>query len=395
MKILLADTLSPSTVRSLQELDATVIQKPELTADELPENIGDTEILVVRSTKVTAKTINTATKLALIIRAGAGINTIDLDAACDKAIYVTNCPGKNTDAVAELAIGLLIAADRRIINACNDLRKGKWHKKEYQKAHGLKGRTLGIIGLGAIGRGVARRALGMNMNVIAWSPSLTDEKAALLGVQRCNTMLEVAAQSDAISLHIAMKPETKYLIDNEFLEHMRDNAILVNCARGEIVDTKAIKDAIAKKGLRFATDVFENEPSGGKADFTDTEFAKMITCTPHIGASTEQASEATADEVVKIIRCYKETGRPINIVNLRTRTTAKASLLVRHNNQVGVLAGVLNLLRTSDINIEEMENNIFDNGHAATCNLKLDHIPSQDLINKIKQDDKIVSVSLT
>jgi D-3-phosphoglycerate dehydrogenase len=394
MKILLADKLSPVTVTELEALGATVIQKPDLTASELPENIADVEVLVVRSTKVSAETIKNGTKLVLIIRAGAGVNTIDLDAASSRAIYVANCPGKNTDAVAELAIGLLIAADRRIVDASKALHNGKWMKKEYQKAYGLKGRTLGIIGLGAIGLGVARRAQGMDMRVIAWSRSLTDEKAATLGIERCETVFDVAEQADAVSLHVAMKPETKHLINSEFLGKMRDNAILVNCARGEVVDTAALKDAISKNGLRFATDVFENEPSGGVADFVDTEFAGLITCTPHIGASTDQASEATAAEVVRIVKLYKENGTPANTVNLRSKSTAEASLLVRHNNQVGVLAGVLNLLRGSDINIEEMDNSIFDNGNAATCNLKLDRCPSPELIDQIAKDDKIVSVSL-
>ncbi len=394
MKVLLADKLSPATVTSLEALGATVIQNPDLTADELPDQIGDAEVLVVRSTKVTKATIENAPKLSLIIRAGAGVNTIDLEAASSRAIYVTNCPGKNSDAVAELAIGLLIAADRRIMEAGSDLRNGKWRKKEYQKSSGLKGRTLGIIGLGAIGRGVARRAQGLDMRVIAWSRSLTDEKAAELGIERCESVAEIASQADAVSLHIAMKPETKHMIDSSFLSNMKDGAILVNCARGEVVDTVALKSAISEKGLRVATDVFENEPSGGEAEFKDIELAAMVTGTPHVGASTEQASEATADEVVRIVTLYKETGTPCNSVNMRTQSSAIASLVVRHNNQVGVLAGVLDLLRANDINIEEMDNAIFNGGAAATCNLKLDSRPSPEIVEQIGTDDKVVSVSL-
>jgi len=394
MKILLADKLSPVTITELEALGASVTSSPDLTAEQLPEQIGDSEVLVVRSTKVTAETIANAPKLALIIRAGAGVNTIDLEAASNRAIYVTNCPGKNTDAVAELAMGLLIAADRRIADACSDLRNGKWRKKEYQKSNGLKGRTLGIIGLGAIGRGVARRAQGMDMNVIAWSRSLTDEKAQELGIGRCETPLEIAEQSDAISIHVAMKPETKHMIDKAFLDKMKDGAILVNCARGEVADTEALKAAISEKGIRVATDVFENEPSGGDADLEDTSFASMVTCTPHIGASTEQASEATAEEVVRIVRLYKELGKPCNTVNLRSKTSAVVSLVVRHDNQVGVLAGVLNILRSNDINIEEMENSVFENGLAATCTLKLDSTPAPEVVKEIENDKRVVTASL-
>jgi len=394
MKILLADKLSPTTVTELEALGASVENRPELSAGTLPQAIADSEVLVVRSTKVSADTIKNAKKLALIIRAGAGVNTIDLEAACNHAVYVANCPGKNTDAVAELAIGLLIAADRRIVDAAVDLRNSKWRKKEYQRANGLKGRTLGIIGLGSIGRGVARRALALDMKVIAWSRSLTENTAAELSITRCESPIDVAAQADAISVHIAMKPETKHLINREFLQKMKKGAILVNCARGEVADSAAIQDAIAEHGLRYATDVFENEPAGGEAEFTDTEFASLITCTPHIGASTEQASEATAEEVVNIVRCYQELGKPLNTVNLRKKSPAKASLVVRHDNRIGVLASVLGILRSSGINIEEMENSVFENGKAATCTLKLDSEPSEQALAEIGGDERVVSASL-
>jgi D-3-phosphoglycerate dehydrogenase len=177
MKVLIADKLSAKAVSELEKLGAQVVVNPELTADDLAGALGNSEILIVRSTKVQAPAINSAPSLSLIIRAGAGVNTIDLDCASSKGIYVANCPGKNTDAVAELAIGLLIAADRRIVNAGSDMRSGVWNKKEYGKANGLKGRTLGIIGVGAIGKAVIKRAKGLDMKIIAWSRSLTEEKA--------------------------------------------------------------------------------------------------------------------------------------------------------------------------------------------------------------------------
>ncbi len=394
MKILLADKLSPATVTHLEALGATVIQNPDLGADELPDHVGDVEVLVVRSTKVTAATIGKAPRLALIVRAGAGVNTIDLEAASHRAIFVANCPGRNTDAVAELAVGLLIAADRRIADASRDLRAGKWRKKEYGKARGLKGRTLGIIGLGAIGRGVARRALGLDMRVVAWSRRLTDEGAKALGIERCATPAEVAARADAVSLHVAAKPETRHLVDAAFLDAMKDGAILVNCARGEVVDTGALKAAIARKGLRVATDVFEDEPAGGAAEFKDTGLAAQVTCTPHIGASTDQASEATAEEVVRLVALYQSTGKPGNAVNLRERSTAVVNLIVRHLNRVGVLAGVLDLLRGNGINIEEMENAVFSGGKTATCDLRLDSRPSPGVLAEMEKDGNIVSVSL-
>jgi D-3-phosphoglycerate dehydrogenase len=241
---------------------------------------------------------------------------------------------------------------------------------------------------------VIRKAQGLEMEIAAWSRSLTPEIAEQLGIEYCKTPLEVAKIADAISLHVAVTPETKHLVNKEFLSTMKDGAILVNAARGEVVDTIALKEAINTKGLRVATDVFENEPKGGVAEFTDLELAKMITCTPHIGASTNQSTEAIAEDVVKIVTAYKESGAPINVVNLRNKTIAKYNLVIRHFNRVGVLAKVLDELRNQEINIEEMQNSIFAGGEAATCTLKLDGKPESSLIELLNNSDNIIKVSL-
>ena len=394
MKVLIADKLSPKAVSKLQELHCVVTMNPDLSADELPGVISDAEILIVRSTKVTAATIDAGINLSLIIRAGAGVNTIDLEEASNRGIHVANTPGKNTDAVAELAIGHLIAADRRIVAANRDLANGQWKKKEYGKAAGLKGRTLGIIGMGAIGAAVAKRALGMQMEVIAWSRSLAPERAGQLGIGYCSSADEVAQKADAVSLHIAAKSETKHMVNSQFLEQMKDGAILINCARGEVVDTAALKEAIRTKGIRAGLDVFENEPTGGVADFPDTELAQAANCTPHIGASTDQAADAVTSEVVHIVDSYINTGIPANTVNIQDKSQAIINLIVRHYNRVGVLAGVLDELRNAEINIEEMENLIFAGGKAASCTLKLDSEPSADTIEKIKANEDVVAAML-
>jgi len=393
MKILVVDKLSDAVNAQLEKLGGHVICK-SVPAEALPQNLTDIEILIVRSTKVTAEAIQSAPLLSLIIRAGAGVNTIDLDAASSRGIHVANCPGKNTDAVAELAIGLLIAADRRIVNAATDLRNGKWRKKEYSKAGGLKNRTLGIIGLGSIGKAVAERAAGLGMNVIAWSRSLTPEAAENMKIGYCASFAEVAEKADAVTVHLAYSAEMKHLIGGNFLSRMKDGAIFINTSRGEIVDTAALKDVIKSKSLNVAADVYENEPAGSEADFTDTELAQMITGTPHIGASTEQAAEAIADEVVKIVESYKRTGRPLNTVNISAKSSAIINLVIRHYNRVGVLAGVLDKLRNDGINIEEMENLIFEGGRAASCTLRLDSEPAQETIRSIEQDSNIIKVLL-
>jgi D-3-phosphoglycerate dehydrogenase / 2-oxoglutarate reductase len=394
MKVLIADKLAASSIKQLEALGCQVTNNPELSAETLPVAIADFDVLIVRSTKVSAAVIEASTGLSLIVRAGAGVNTIDLAAASQRGIHVTNCPGKNTEAVAELAIGLLIAADRRIPQAGADLAQQAWKKGEYGKARGLKGRTLGIIGLGNIARAVIARAKGLEMNIVAWSRSLTPETAEAMGITCAATPLEVAAQADAVSVHVAYaKATTHHLINAEFLAAMKKGAILINTSRGEVLDTAALKAAIREKGLRVGLDVFENEPKGSTDTFADSELAQLAICTPHIGASTDQASEAIADETVRIVKSYIETGLPLNVVNLRGTPVTTHGMVVRHYNRVGVLAMVLDALKAQGVNVEEMQNSIFAGGMAATCSLRLDTAPQPAIVAELVASPDIIQVS--
>jgi len=394
MKILIADKLSPKAIEALDKIGAGITSNPDLKAEELSEAIGNANILIVRSTKVFAETIEAGKSLELIIRAGAGVNNIDLEKASSSGVYVANCPGKNSNAVAELALGHIIACDRRIVDASLDLRSGNWKKKAYQNAAGLKGRTLGIIGLGSIGSALAKLAKGLDMHVIAWSRSLTPDKADTLDLVYCESIAEVAANADVVSVHLAVTPDTKHFLNTDFFNKMKDGAIFVNTSRGEIVDTVALRKAIDEKSLRVGLDVFENEPSSGLAEFDQTDLADLITCTPHIAASTNQASEAIADEVVRIVDSLIKTGKPINAVNSRDKTEDGTILMIRHYNRVGVLASVLDALREAEINIEDMENNIFNGSAAAVASLKLDKTPSADVISEISSNKSIIQVSI-
>jgi len=394
MKILIADKLSPKANAALEKIGADITSSPNLKAEELSEAIGNANVLIVRSTKVFAETIEAGKSLELIIRAGAGVNNIDLEKANNSGVYVANCPGKNSDAVAELALGHIIACDRRIVDASIDLRSGNWKKKAYQNAAGLKGRTLGIIGLGSIGNTLAKLAKGLNMNVIAWSRSLTPDKADKLDLIYCESITEVAVNADVVSVHLAMTPDTKHLLNNDFFNKMKDGAIFVNTSRGEIVDTLALRKAIDEKALRVGLDVFENEPGSGLAGFDQVDLAGSITGTPHIAASTNQASEAITNEVVRIVDTLIKTGKPINAVNSRDKTEDGTILMIRHYNRVGVLASVLDALREAEINVEDMENNIFNGSAAAIASLKLDKTPSDDVINEISSNEFIIQISI-
>ncbi len=389
-KILIADKVSKDLIDSLKALGVDVRVNPELTADQLPDAIADAGILIVRSTKVNQRTIVAAKHLGLIVRAGAGVNTIDLEAASGKGIYVTNCPGMNTDAVAELTIGLLIAADRGIADATSTLRSGKWQKGRFGKSKGLKGRTIGIVGLGQIGMAVAGRAKALGMKIIAWSRSLSSEKAEALGYGYAASPAELASKSDAVSIHLASNKDTKKLIDDNFFQAMKQGAIFLNTSRGDVVDTAALTEAVKKKGLRVGLDVFEGEPEKSEATFEQTELAALAVCTPHIGASTEQAEEAIASEVLRIIGQYLQTGQPLHAVNLRIVVEKRPCLTIRHYNHVGVLARALEILKDERINVEEMQNMIFRTNEAACCCLTLDKMPSAAAFEKLKNDQDIL-----
>ncbi len=395
LNVLIADSLSDAAVDALREIGAVVRVEPGLAGDELAAAVGDAEVLIVRSTKVGRPVIEAARSLSLIIRAGAGVNTIDIDAASEYGISVANCPGKNTAAVAELTIGLIVAADRRIPAATADLQAGRWRKKEYGSAAGLNGRRIAVIGLGSIGRAVARAAAGLGMHVQAWSRSLTRDIAEDAGIEYRATLADLVRDADVVTVHLAASHDTAGLIDSALFDAMKPGAIFVNTSRGEIVDERALRAAIDSKGLKAGVDVYADEPSGGTADYRDTDFALQVAAaTPHIGASTDEASEAIADEVVRIVRSYVETGKPVNAVNLRAKATEQVSLVVRHYNRVGVLATVLDILRDAGINIEEMENTIFRGGTTASCALKLDRGPDADALAKIRAGENVIQVML-
>ena len=386
MLVLIADKFEQSGRDGLQAIGCEVSFQPDLKDEALVEAIAkhQPDVLVVRGTKVTEPML-AAGPLKLIVRAGAGYNTIDVAGASRRGIYVSNCPGKNSIAVAELAFALILALDRRIADNVIALRAGQWNKKEFSKARGLFGRTLGLVGLGKIGQEMIPRARAFGMPVVAWSRSLTFERAAALGVDRMETPLDVARAADIVSVHVALKPDTRMLIGPDFLKEMRDGAYLINTSRGEVVDQTALVEAIHSKGIRAGLDVFAIEPTSAVAEFTDPIANETsVYGTHHIGASTDQAQEAIAAETVRIIQSFKETGQVPNVVNLAQRTPATHRLVVRHRDRPGVLAQVLDAIKAEQINVQEMENIVFEGAEAAVARINLDKAPSRATLENLR-----------
>ena len=386
MHVLIADKFEQSGREGLQAIGCEVSFQPDLKDDALVAAIAEhkPDVLVVRGTKVTEPML-AAGPLKLIVRAGAGYNTIDVAAASRRGIYVSNCPGKNSIAVAELAFALILTLDRRIVDAVIALRAGEWNKKEFSKARGLFGRKLGLVGLGKIGQEMIPRARAFGMPVVAWSRSLTPERALELGVERMETPLEVARAADVVSIHVALKPDTRMLVGPEFFQAMRDGAYFINTSRGETVDQAALVAAIHRKGIRAGLDVFAIEPTSAVAEFADPIANEPgVYGTHHIGASTDQAQEAIAAETVRIIQSFKETGQVPNVLNLALRTPATHRLVVRHRDRPGVLAQVLDAIKAEHINVQEMENIVFEGAESAVARINLDKAPSQTTLDRLR-----------
>jgi D-3-phosphoglycerate dehydrogenase len=319
MKILIADKFEDAGLSALKERGFDVVFEPDLKDETLVSALKehDPDVVIVRSTKIPADMIAQVGKLGLIIRAGAGFDTIDIKAARDRDIDVANCPGMNSTAVAELAMALILSVDRRIPDQVAELRQGVWNKKQWSKVGmGLKGRTLGLIGVGQIGKLVARRALAFEMEVLYTDIVACAELDKQEHARRVERE-ELLQNADVVSLHVPAMESTKHLINAEALKRMKPTAVLINTTRGSVVDQAALAEALQANEIRFAAlDVYEGEPAA-----TDKEIKNELLNltnfygTHHVGASTEQAQLAVAEEVVRILDEYNASKQVLNCVN--------------------------------------------------------------------------------
>lgn len=398
MYLLFADSVSAPTIADLESRGHRCAVEPALTTADLPGRIAGVDGLVVRSTKVDRAVFEAADKLALVIRAGAGTNTIDIEVAARNGVLVCNVPGRNAVAVAELTMGLILALDRRIADNVADARQGRWAKSTYTEADGLLGSTLGILGLGSIGLAVAERAAGFGMRIGCLDrpgrSRATRDRLAELDVACHRSLPDLLAASDVVSLHVPLSPETKNLVDAEFLAAMKPSAILVNTSRGEVVDEAALLAALDAGHVRAGLDVFADEPGSGTAEW-DSPLARhpRVVATHHIGASTAQAQAAIAAGVVEIVDAFA-AGEARNCVNLSPRGLGSATLTVRHLDKVGVLAGVLELLREARLNVEHMQNRVFAGGVAAVATIDVAGIVPPDLLAGLDSLPEVLGSSL-
>ncbi len=323
MRVIVADKAEDVLIEGLKGLGCEVEYDPSLGPETLPDAFEKTgaQALIVRSTKVPAAVIESASgTLKIIIRAGSGYDNIDCDAAAGKGIAVCNTPGMNAVAVAELAMGHLLSLDRFLPDQNAELKAGHWNKKKYSKARGLKGRSLLVVGAGAIGREVISRALAFGMDVTAYDVVLTAEKAAQLGVRYLDATREALLAAlpgfDAVTMHVPAIEATKGMCDAAFFAAMKEGAYFINTSRGPVVDEAALAEAVRGGRIRAGLDVYNNQPAEKDVDWKP-EIAGVdgVYCTHHCGASTEQAQIAVAEEVVRMMGLYIHEAQIVHCVN--------------------------------------------------------------------------------
>ena len=395
MRVLIADRVADSVAARLRDDGHDVEVAPGLDGASLVPAIEGVGALVVRSTQVAREAIEAGDALQLVVRAGAGVNTIDTDAAAERGIYVCNVPGRNAIAVAELTMGLICALDRHIPDNVIALREGRWDKARFSEARGLYGRALGIIGCGDIGLAVAERAHAFGLRILVEAKDRDPDREQRLDdvdAERLDRD-DLLAEADIVTFHVPATDETRDLVDRELLAKLKPGAWIVNTSRGEIVDEDALLAALDDRDLRAAVDVYRDEPEA-KQGRIDSPLAQhpRVYGTHHIGASTEQAQEAIADGVVAAIRALA-AGDVTNVVNLETRPTGSTTLHVRHLDRVGVLSGVLRVLREADINVGQMENRIFAGEHAAVATMQVSGEVRTDVLDQIRGVEHVLHVS--
>lgn len=335
MRVLISDNISPKGIKILKDAGLEVDVKTGMKPEELKACIGEYDGLVIRSaTKVTSEIIDAATNLKVIGRAGSGLDNVDKVAATKKGIVVMNTPGGNTITTAEHTIALLFALARKIPQATASMKSGRWEKKKFMGVE-LFNKTLGIIGIGNIGSQVAKRAQGLQMNVIAYDPFLSEDKAKTMGVEKVS-LEELFRRSDFITIHTPITPETRNMINKETIKIMKEGVRIINCARGGIINEKDLYDALIEGKIGGAAlDVFEKEPPENNPLLA----LDNVVSTPHLGASTEEAQENVAIAVAEQVVDYLIHGTIRNAVNFPSIPADQVARLQPYINLAEKLGG--------------------------------------------------------
>ena len=325
MKVLISDRLAPEAVAKLAAIEGIEVDNaPGLEVAELKARLADADGIIIRSgTRLTADVLEAAGRLRAIVRAGVGVDNVDIPAASRRGIIVMNTPGGNTLSTAEHTLALLLALSRNVYPACRSLKDGGWDRKRFMGTQ-LAGKTIGVIGLGRIGLEVARRAAAFRMTVLGHDPYVTPDRAKPHGVTLVDDLDAIYAAADYITVHVPVTDETRGMLGAEQFARMKDGVKVINCARGEIINGQALLDALASgKVAGAALDVYTEEPPANRALVEHDG----VLCTPHLGASTEEAQLNVAMEAAEIITAALLHNRIRNALNVPAMDPAEAEVL--------------------------------------------------------------------
>ncbi|HEX9907860.1 MAG TPA: phosphoglycerate dehydrogenase [Thermoplasmata archaeon] len=347
MKVLVADEISKNGIEMLKSQGYHVDVKLGLKEDELVKIMGGYDVLLVRSaTKATRKVIEAAKNLKVIGRAGIGVDNIDVEAATERGVLVMNAPSGNVISTAELTMGLIFALARRIPQADASMKKGEWKRKE-MKGSQVQGKVLGIIGLGRVGAEVAKRGSALGMTVIAYDPLVSPEVGIRLHV-RLLALDRLLAESDVVTVHTPLTAQTKDMLGKNELAMMKKSAVLINCARGGIVNEEALFETLSQgKIAGAALDVFDKEPPTGSKLLS----LPNVVLTPHLGATTMEAQEEVGSEIAEQVIAYMKDNVLKNAVNLPAKLDPEIAPYMPLAEKLGTLVSQLGMARAGKVEI--------------------------------------------
>jgi len=393
-RVLVVDRLGAHALEGLRAAGCDAIQNPMLEGTTLPDAMRDIEpdILITRDTRVDDRVLSATERLGLVIGTGPTIESIDVEAASNRGIFVVHCPGRTASAVAELAWAMILACDRDLATSAQRARLGH-HSEGGREAPGLFGRTLGVVGLGQVGQEVARRGIAFGMHVVAWSRHITEARCNALGIDYCANLVNLAKLSDVVSVSVTGNEESEGLLGDKFFQALRMGSTIVNTSLGSVVNERALLNACRTKGIRAGLDLHSadglSQPGSPAAELLAEP---GVIATLDAGAHTAQARESIDHDVVRIVRQWLDQGTVTACMNRSSASSATTLIHVRHLNRPGVLVGVFDVLGQAGINVEEMENVICEGNRAAIARIHLNELPTERTIQQIREAPNVLGV---
>lgn len=393
MTILVACDLPEFALEELRSLGLDVSHRPELTTEELPELLADVTVLIVSGLFVSAEAIHRGDSLQLIVCWEADTSNVAIDAASRQGVFVAQCLDMSAVSIAELAIGMLIALDRGLIEHATDLRNLR-RETGPPDAAGLAGRTLGLLNLSEVERSIARRIRPLGTKVLAWAPDLTPDQAHIHGVQYCNHAVDLARKSNNLVIYAPTQEPDEVRVDRSLLEALPEGASLVYIGHPDGFDEQALLDAVKRRGLKLGLDI---TPGRGHTVFrpkTSLLEQPGVIGTFRLANRTLQAWHASARQAADIVRRFLISGDVPECVNLLERSPATWLLVLRLRDAVGVMASIMEAVRVDGINAEEITSRVFRGAEAAWCTIALDERPGTDTLDTIRGIDGVLNLEL-